>query len=77
MPDEAAIFSAHSNVSQNVAREVEQAARHSVVIIPFRVEDIQPTAAMDYFLSATHWLDTHDPLLEAHLQKLLRTVQTL
>ena len=69
------VFSADSNISPHVMREVERAVGKSVIIIPFRIESVTPTSDMEYFLSATHWLDALTPPLEAHLQRLLEDVE--
>jgi len=68
------IFSANSNDSKQVMREVERAVQHDAVVVPFRIEDVQPTKDMEYFLSSTHWLDAMTPEMGEHLQKLSKTV---
>src|SRR5688572_3900350 len=50
------IFSQHSNQSQQVVREVERAVAKGIPIIPFRIEDIPASKAMEYFISCHHWL---------------------
>ena len=69
------VLSANSNQSKQVVREVERAVAHNVIIIPFRIEDIDPTGAMAYFLSTEHWLDALTPPLEKHIQKLVQTIK--
>jgi tetratricopeptide (TPR) repeat protein len=64
------VFSQHSNQSQQVIREVERAVAKGIPIIPFRIEDIPTSKAMEYFISCHHWLDAIDPPLEQHLLKL-------
>jgi hypothetical protein len=71
------VFSDHANASPHVHREVERAASAQRVIIPFRVEDIVPTGAMDYFLGNMHWLDAVTPPLETHIATLVATVRDL
>lgn len=71
------IFSAKSNASKQVMREVERAVQHDVVVVPFRIEDVQPTRDMEYFLSSTHWLDAMSPEMDAHLQELSKTVANI
>ncbi len=51
------MFSANTNGSPHVRREVERAASLQKIIVPFRIESIVPTGAMEYALSNTHWLD--------------------
>lgn len=64
------IFSQHSNQSKQVVREVERAVAKGIPIIPFRIEDIPASKAMEYFISCNHWLDAFHPPLEKHLEKL-------
>ncbi|HQX48991.1 MAG TPA: toll/interleukin-1 receptor domain-containing protein [Planctomycetaceae bacterium] len=71
------IFSARSNASSHVRREVERAIAKGRTVLPFRMEDIRPAGAMEYSLSNTHWLDAFTPPVEAHLQPLAASVQML
>ncbi|HEX2979599.1 MAG TPA: TIR domain-containing protein [Anaerolineaceae bacterium] len=71
------IFSANSNQSSQVAREVERAIAKDVIIIPFRIENITPSEKMEYFLGTEHWLDALTPPLEAHIRKLIYSIQLL
>ena len=71
------VFSASSNDSPQVMREVERAVDKGIPIIPFRIENVIPSKAMEFYLSAPHWLDAITPPLEKHLQKLADTVQVL
>jgi len=71
------VFSSQSNTSQQVMREVERAVHRSLPIIPFRIEDTIPSKAMEYFISAPHWLDALSPPLEKHLGRLADTAELL
>lgn len=71
------VFSQHANASQQVMREVERAVQKNVVVVPFRIDGVQPTADMEYFLSATHWLDAMTPEMDAHLEKLAASVKSI
>jgi hypothetical protein len=64
------VFSAHSNRSQQVRREVERAAHKEIPILPFRIEDVLPSKSLEYFLSAQHWFDAYPGPLEAHCARL-------
>jgi hypothetical protein len=70
------VLSGNSNHSRQVIREVERAVAKEVIIIPFRIENIDPTGAMAYFLSTEHWLDALTPPLERHIEKLQATIQS-
>jgi hypothetical protein len=69
------VFSANSNESPQVIREVERAVNKGIPIIPFRIEDVIPSKSMEYFVSSSHWLDAMTPPLEKHLQRLGETVE--
>ncbi|MBE0686159.1 MAG: TIR domain-containing protein [Anaerolineaceae bacterium] len=70
------ILSENSNRSSQVVREVERAVANNVIIIPFRIENIDPTGAMAYFLSTEHWLDAITPPMEEHINQLGNVIQT-
>src|SRR5947207_5630560 len=71
------IFSAHSNNSQQVLREVQLAVSSHLHIVQFRIEDVRPNDDLTYFLSTPHWLDALTLPLENHLQRLVVAVQAL
>jgi hypothetical protein len=71
------VFSANSNESSQVLREVERAVNKGIGIIPFRIEDVAPTKSMEYFLSSPHWLDAINPPIENYIGELVRTVEVL
>lgn len=64
------VFSAASNGSAQVRREVERAVHRQRPILPFRVQDVLPTKGMEYFLSSQHWLDAFPPPLAPHYERL-------
>jgi adenylate cyclase len=71
------IFSAQANSSPHVRREVERAVSARRAILPFRVENITPTGAMEYALGNTHWLDAFTHPLEPHIAALASTAQRM
>jgi hypothetical protein len=71
------IFSASSNTSPQVLREIERAVHGGAAIIPFRIEDTPPSASLEYFISTPHWLDAITPPLEAHAVRLAESVKSL
>ena len=64
------VFSASTNGSPQVRREVERAVHHRVAVLPFRVADVLPSSSLEYFLSAQHWMDAFPPPLEPHYLRL-------
>ena len=71
------IFSQSANDSSQIKREVERAVNKGVYIIPFRVDDIEPTKALEYFISSSQWMDAFSPPLERHLDNLAKTVKAV
>src|ERR1700730_4661732 len=71
------IFSSSANDSRQIHREIERAVNKEVPIVPVRIEKIEPTKSMEYFLGGIHWLDALTPPLEKHLQQLTETVRAI
>lgn len=71
------IFSSNANSSPHVRREVERAVSCDRSIVPFRVENITPTGAMEYCLGGTHWFDALTTPLDPHVANLVTTVRRL
>jgi hypothetical protein len=71
------VFSAHSNNSEQVLREVQLAVTAHLHIIQFRIEDVGLNDDLKYYLSTPHWLDALTPPLEMHLRSLTIAVQKL
>lgn len=51
------VFSGHSNVSPHVENEVDNAFNERKVIIPFRIEDIEMSDVLMYYLRKSHYVD--------------------
>jgi hypothetical protein len=77
--DECSVFvlllTSESNKSGQVVREVERAASSNAVIIPFRVEEVQPSRNLEFYVSSAHWLDAITKPLEKHLRELLQAIK--
>lgn len=71
------IFSRHANDSAQVRREIERAASKEKIIVPFRIEDILPSDAMEYALGNRQWLDGITPPMERRLADLCDVVSRL
>jgi hypothetical protein len=68
------IFSRRANESPHIRREVERAVSRGIPLIPVRVENIEPNAALKYFVGTVHWLDALTPPLEQHFANLATTL---
>jgi hypothetical protein len=71
------VFSASTDVSPQVRREVERAVHRSVPVLTFRVADVMPSKSLEYFLSSQHWLDAFPAPLDAHCLRLGNYLATL
>ena len=71
------VLSGAANESPQVIREVERAVANGAVVIPFRIESVEPTGAMAYYLAGEHWLDAMNPPLESHIAQLVSVVRAL
>jgi hypothetical protein len=71
------IFSSHANRSPHVMRELTNAVNKGRIIIPFRIEDVEPSKSMEYLISIPHWLDAVTPPLEHHIDILIQTIDCI
>ena len=71
------ILSQGSNQSTHVLREVGEAVDSGIPILPLRIEDVNPTEELHYYIKSIHWLDAMSPPLERHLEKLTGSVLAL
>lgn len=69
------IFSGNANGSQRVLDELNFSINKGKPVLPFRVEDLEPTGAMELHLSSRHWLDAYHPSWEVHIDRLVKSVQ--
>lgn len=71
------ILSSHSNISKQVLREIERAANRGIPILPFRIEDVELSKSLQYFLSSAHWLDAFQGPLKQHVERLAENVAVI
>ena len=71
------VFSGNANGSPQIEREVERAVHKGIPVVPVRIEDVAPSEALEFFISAPHWLDAFPPPFEQHLEKLAEAVKRL
>jgi hypothetical protein len=68
------MLSSHANLSKHISREVEMAVRRGLTVIPFRIENVQPSGSLEYWIAEAHWLDAITPEMERGLEKLAEWV---
>jgi len=71
------VFSANSNASPQIKREIERSVNKGVTVVPFRIDDILPSKTLEYFISTQHWLDAFTPPLEKHLGNLVSILHSI
>ena len=71
------IFTADADASPQIHREVERAVNRGIAILPFRIENVIPGRALEYFIGNVHWLDALTPPMEEHLKSLAETIKVL
>lgn len=68
------IWSINTNSSEHILTEINQAFNQGIPIIPFRIQEVEPTSAMRYYFGRTHWLDALTPPLERHIDILAGSI---
>jgi len=71
------VFSSNSNASSDVGREIVLAANKNLVIIPFKIENVEPEPGKQYYLAQTHWLEAMNPPTKDQIKKLIARVQAI
>ena len=71
------VFSAHSNSSAQVLREVERAASKGLPVLPLCIEAVPLSPAIEYFISSPHRLEALHPPIEHYIPVLTKAVNSL
>lgn len=71
------IFSAHANKSPHILNEVERAVSGNKSIVPFRIDNIHPSRALELFVSSSQWLDAYPKPEKKHFKMLADTLRHL
>ena len=71
------ILSSHANGSQHVKREVQHAFAEGspTRVIPFRIEPVNYSKSLGYYLASVQWIDAAPPPPEGHVPRLVRHVR--
>lgn len=69
------VYSAHSNASTQVLREVERAVQRKLQLVTYRIDDTPPCDDLEYFLSTVQWLDAYTTDSGAHVEYLVKSIQ--
>lgn len=71
------VLSSNSNLSPQVEREIEVASNEGKIILPFRVEDIELSDTMYYYIKKIHWLDALSEPRDVLYHELVTKVHSL
>jgi hypothetical protein len=71
------VFSADSNSSKQVGNEISLAFNNNLIIIPFKIENIEPEPGKQYYLGRTHWLEAMNPPTAEQIQILVERVRVI
>jgi TIR domain len=71
------VLSRSSAASGEVLREVQRASSTDKPIVTFRIEKVEPSGGLAYFLPATQWLDALHRPLRPSLEKLVAGLHRL
>ena len=71
------MLSSSANVSAQVLREAERAVGKNIPIVTFRVEEVEPSKQLEYFISTYHWLDGIGSDFNAGSDKLADAIERL
>jgi len=71
------LWTGNANKSKHILNEINQAFDRGIDIIPFRLEEIEPSSALQYYIGRTQWLDAFQSPWEQHLDKLIKQIINL
>jgi len=69
------VMTKRANASRAVANEVERAFSNKKVIIPFRMENVPPSPALEFFIASSQWIEAWDGPLEKKVEQLADAVR--
>jgi tRNA A-37 threonylcarbamoyl transferase component Bud32 len=71
------VFSAATNESQQVERELHMADVSRLPVVPLRLQDVEPHESIEYYLAGRAWVEASGPSLDPHLGRLVENVSML
>jgi hypothetical protein len=63
-------WTANANTSGHILNEVDQAFNQGITIIPFRIEEVEPSLSLRYYIGRAHWLNAFSPPLAEDIRTL-------
>lgn len=71
------ILSEHANGSVHVRNEVERAISKGKTVLPVRIREVEPSKALELFISSSQWLDAWTPPLEQMADRLADAIRSI
>ena len=71
------VFSAEANDSRAVLGELELASNRGKIILPVRIDDVSPSASLEFYVRPIHWFDAATRRFDDVAPELVRHVQGL
>ncbi len=71
------VYTANSNNSKQVIREVDRAVHAGIPVINFKLEEVPMSKQLEYYLSSVHWLDARTSPLDQHIIRLSKVAKML
>lgn len=71
------VFSAKANDSRAVLGELELASNRGKIILPVRIDDVPPSASLEFYVRPIHWFDAATRPFDDVAPDLVRHVQVL
>jgi hypothetical protein len=71
------VLSEHANLSVHVRNEIERAVSKGKTIFPIRIREVQPSKALELFISSAQWIDAFKPPIEAQISTLAAAIRLL
>jgi len=69
------ILSSEANSSDNVKSEMALASLSRVPVLPFRIETVNPSGGLAYYVAPIHWVDAQTPPSDQQLEVLTEKVR--
>ncbi len=71
------VLSDNSNRSSAVKNEIERAWSKGKTVIPVRIEDVQPSKGLEFFVSAAQWIDAWQTPMDSKISHLIAVIQSI
>ena len=68
------ILSQHCNQSEHVPREVERTVHSHKPVLPVRIEPVEPSRELEYYISIKHRIDVSAPPTDAEIKRLVEAI---